>query len=171
MDHHRAVLDCGEARASVGDGLKLGISAMRSRQERTYTFGLSPAVAALGLGLLLTFVSLPSHSTPRTGPSAEDWAREDDLANIGLRLHEDMMYGTDDFFGEDTDLSYVDSLVPTLPVVPVTTVTPVTEPPTPTTTQPESSSSSSSRRSTRRTVEPTPEPPVEEPPPEEPPPV
>ena len=52
------------------------------------------------------------------GADDEDKARDEEL--IRLQIVSDMTDGTDDYFGEYTDLSYADRVTPTPPAPPVT---------------------------------------------------
>jgi hypothetical protein len=50
---------------------------------------------------------------------------------IDKQIFSDMMYGADDYFGENTDLAYADNTTPTV-IVPVTPGAPTPTPTTPT---------------------------------------
>jgi hypothetical protein len=60
-------------------------------------------------------------------------AKKKDL--IDEQVYSDMMYGSDDYFGENTDLAYADGATPTV-VVPVTPGTPTPTATTPTVAPP-----------------------------------
>jgi hypothetical protein len=60
--------------------------------------------------------------------TACDTLRNDQPKNaLTTQVYSDMMYGADDYFGQSTDLSYSDGVVPTVPqpVVVATVVAPV----------------------------------------------
>ena len=44
------------------------------------------------------------------GDSGDD--EEESSSHVSRKMHLDMMYGTDDYFGENTDLSYADRVTP-----------------------------------------------------------
>lgn len=105
------------------------------------------------------------------GSSSAQEEGHDPAQLINYQLLNDMMNGSDDYFGENTDLGYVDGTKPTRAEPEVTT--------TQTSTSADTDDSDSSDRSRRRDrdddgddggVSPPPDEPPDEPPPEEPPP-
>jgi hypothetical protein len=61
--------------------------------------------------LIVTFFLMPACTTLR---------KEQSRSALETQMYSDMMYGADDYFGQNNDLAYADSVVPTVQKVVVT---------------------------------------------------
>jgi len=82
-----------------------------SGRKRVAPVVFRPAVCALAFALFLS-VRPSALCEEKPKPAAADAGSEVQAEWILRQLQKDMMYGSDDFFGEDTDLSYADVVVP-----------------------------------------------------------
>jgi hypothetical protein len=137
-----------------------GVGCMHKTNELTdelTKFSTSLWGIFLSLLALLLPLNAPAAAAPEAEAQEEEFLVRDASEIINLRIQRDMMYGTDDFFGEDTDLSYVDGVTPSAAETTAET--------TPSETAGQGGSSKPPE------VGPTPPPEEPPPPPEEPPPI
>ena len=128
--------------------------------------------AACSAGVLALLISLCPGSLCAATEAESERRNQDQAEWIRIQLQKDMMYGSDDFFSEDTDLGYIDGVAPSPPpVVIAPTPAPLPTVETPTSEHPSSTTSNPQPSPVVETPPVEAPPDVEPPPEEEPPPV
>ena len=148
-----AVFDMRQPCATLSGVMGLRTTPALQTAARLPRLGAAAALAA-ALALL----------TAAPAPAADDDSHWQDASLIEMLLQNDLMYGTDDFMGEHTDLSYADGVTPTPAAAPA----PAVAAPAAATHR---SSSSRQTETTTSTPPSPPTPPPEPPEPPDPPPV
>jgi hypothetical protein len=84
-----------------------GLERLRGVPRRAFFLGVVCSLCVTGILLAPTGWS----DDPDEGEE-DPWYVEDEVELIQLRRHRDMMYGSDDYFSDDFDLSFVDGREP-----------------------------------------------------------